>query len=156
MTEEHPVVFVHLIGVFVFVGGVTAISTLRLAAAFQAKPSQVVTILSIARPCVLIVVFGLLLAIGAGLGAVKPAGHSFKDPWLHATFVLVVWMLLVGSVTGRMDRKTRELAESVQKEEEISSELRASLRNPISLSLNASMILSIFGVLGLMVWRPGV
>ena len=154
MVEEHPIVFVHLVGVFIFVGGVTAISTLRIAAAFQLKPANVVAILSVARPCVLLVVFGLLLAIAAGLSAVKPAGHSFNDTWLSATYALVGWMLFVGAITGRMDRKTRELAESKQHEETISSELRVSLRSPASLCLNASMILSIFGILGLMVWRP--
>ena len=113
-----------------------------------------VTILSLARHGVVLVSVGLLLAIGAGFSAIGPTGHSYTESWLIGAYVLIGWMLVVGAVTGRMDRKTRELAEVQHDQDKISKELQISLRDPVSIVLNTSMILSIFIILGLMIWQP--
>lgn len=153
---EDGILFLHLAGVLLFVGGSIAAAVLRLAATRRERPSETALLLRAVRPAVPIVAGGLLLAIGAGFWLANEEGISLSSTWLTLTFVLLGWVIVVGAVAGRQDRKTRELAERLAAEGDApSSDLAGRLRDPINLALNASLLVAIVAVVALMVWKPG-
>ena len=59
-------------------------------------------------------------------------------------------------MAGRLDRRTRELAEreAAAGSERPSTELSRRLRDPIALTLDASMLVATVAIVALMVWKP--
>jgi uncharacterized membrane protein len=122
----------------------------------RTRPSEIALLLRAARPAVPLVGAGLLLTVAAGFWLAHELGYALSGTWLSLTFVLVAWMLVVGTVAGRQDRGTRELAERLARgPDEHDDGLEARLHDPLNLALNASMLVAVAVVLALMVWRPG-
>jgi uncharacterized membrane protein len=150
------ILFLHLAGVLLFVGGSVAAAVLRAAAMQRERPSDVALLLRAVRPAVPLVAGGLVLAVAAGFWLVDRIGFDLSGTWLSATFLLIGWMIVVGAVAGRQDRRTRELAERLAADGDVpSAELSRRLRDPINLALNASMLVAVVAVVALMVWKPG-
>jgi uncharacterized membrane protein len=98
---------------------------------------------------------GLLLTLGAGAWLAHELRVPYDSGWLRTTYVLVVWLGAVGALAGRRDRATRELAERVAAEGDRSSdELARRLRDPVALTLDASMLAATVAIVALMVWKP--
>jgi uncharacterized membrane protein len=155
MTEE-GILFLHLAGVLLLVGGSVAAALLRLAAMRRDRPSEIALLLRSVRPAVPIVAGGLVVAIAAGFWLASDLGISLSATWLTLTFVLIGWMLFVGAIAGRQDRKTRELAEHLAAEGDApSADLARRLRDPLNLALNASMLIAVVAIVAMMVWKPG-
>lgn len=147
--------FLHLTGVLVFVGGSIAVTALRLLAIGRERPSESALLLRAVRPLVPVVGFGLLLTLGAGVWLADELRVPYDAGWLQAAYVLIVWLGVVGAVAGRLDRKTRELAERcVAEGDRKTAELARSLRNPVALTLDASMLVATVAIVALMVWKP--
>ena len=147
--------FLHLLGAFLFVGGSLTAAVLRLAAIGRERPSEQATLLRAIRPAIPLVGGGFLVTIGAGFWLVERLGLEFDAVWLSATFALVGWLLVVGALAGRADRKTRELAERLAAEGDTTSdELRKRLRDPVVLAANASLLVATLAIVALMVWKP--
>lgn len=150
------ILFLHLAGVLLFVGGAVAAAVLRAAAMRRERPSEVALLLGAVRPAVPLVAGGLVLAIAMGFWLVDRMGLDLGAGWLSATFALIAWMIVVGAIAGRQDRHTRELAQRLAADGDApSDELRRRLHDPLNLILNASMLLAVVVVVGLMVWKPG-
>lgn len=147
-------VFLHLIGAFLFVGGSLVATVLRLAAIRRERAADVALLLGAVRPAVPVVGLGFVLAVVMGFALVEKIGIDYGATWLSATFALLLWMLVVGAVAGRADRRTRELAERVAAEGGPDTELRRRLTDPIVLSLNGSMLAATVAVIALMVFKP--
>jgi uncharacterized membrane protein len=147
--------FLHLTGAFLFVGGAIAAGVLRLAALTRDRPSEIALLVRAVRPAVPLIGLGLLLVLAFGFWLADRMGYELSEGWLTATFVLLGWIVVVGGVAGRQDRHTRELAERLAAEgNEPDSELHARLRDPLNLALNASLLVATFAIVALMVWRP--
>jgi uncharacterized membrane protein len=154
--SEHGILFLHLAGVLLFVGGSVAAAVLRRAAMTRERPSEIALLLRAVRPAVPVVAGGLVLAIVAGFWLAHRLGLALSQTWLSLTFLLIAWMLVVGAVAGRQDRKTRELAERLAAAGDAPDEgLARRLRDPVNLALNGSMLVAIVAVVALMVWKPG-
>ena len=153
--SEDGILFLHLLGVLLFVGGSIAAAVLRLAAMRRERPSQVALLLQAVRPVVPLVGGGLLLAVAAGFWLAHRLGFELDATWLRLTYVLLVWLGVVGAVAGRQDRRTRELAEQLAAAGDApNAELGRRLRDPVNLVLNASLLLAVLGIVSLMVWKP--
>ena len=153
--SEEGILFLHLAGVLLFVGGSIAAALLRLAAMRRELPSEIALLLRSVRPVVPIVAGGLVVAIGTGFWLAGDLGLSLSATWLILTFVLIGWMAVVGAVAGRQDRKTRELAERLAGDDDRpSADLARRLHEPLNLALNASMLIAVVAIVALMVWRP--
>ena len=63
---EDGILFLHLAGVLLFVGGSIAAAVLRIAAIRRERPSEIALLLGAVRPAVPLVAGGLGLAIAAG------------------------------------------------------------------------------------------
>jgi uncharacterized membrane protein len=147
--------FLHLAGVLLFVGGSIAVTALRLLAIGKERPSESATLLRAVRPLVPLVGTGLLLTLAAGAWLANELGVPYDSGWLQWTYVLVAWLAVVGAVAGRRDRKTRELAERVAADgDRPSDELARRLRDPVALTLDASMLVATVAIVALMVWKP--
>ena len=147
--------FLHLSGVLLFVGGSIAVTALRLLAIGKVRPSDSAVLLRAVRPLVPLVGTGLLLTLGAGVWLADELRVPYDTGWLQAAYVLIVWLGVAGAVAGRLDRKTRELAErEAAAGERPSPELTRRLRDPIALTLDASMLAATIGIVALMVWKP--
>jgi uncharacterized membrane protein len=146
--------FLHLAGVLLFVGGSVAVTALRVLAIGK-RPSESALLLRAVRPLVPLVGGGLLLTVVAGLWLADQLGVPYDAAWLRWTYALVAWLVVVGAVAGRMDRRTRELAELLATtDDRFSPELSRRLRDPVSLALDASMLVATVAVVALMVWQP--
>ena len=155
--SEDGILFLHLAGVLLFVGGSIAAAVLRVAAMRRERPSEIALLLRAVRPAVPIVALGLLLAIAAGFWLVARLELDLGATWLTLTFALLAWVVVVGAVAGRGDRHTRELAERLAADGDTPSvQLARRLRDPVSLALNTSLLLSIAAIVALMVWKPGL
>jgi len=147
--------FLHLSGVLLFVGGSIAVTALRLLAIGKERPSESAVLLRAVRPLVPLVGSGLLLTLGAGVWLADELRVPYDSGWLQTAYVLIVWLGVAGAVAGRLDRKTRELAEAEAAERETPSpELARRLRDPIALTLDASMLVATVAIVALMVWKP--
>ena len=79
----------------------------------------------------------------------------YGSGWLQWTYGLVAWLGVVGALAGRRDRRTRELAERVAAAgDRPSAELARRLRDPVALTLDASMLVATVAIVALMVWKP--
>jgi uncharacterized membrane protein len=146
--------FLHLSGVLLFVGGSIAATALRLLAIGRERPSDSAVLLRAVRPLVPLVGGGLLLTLGAGVWLADELGVPYDAGWLQAAYLLIVWLGVAGAVAGRLDRRTRELAEGEAGADRPSPELARRLRDPVALTLDASMLLAVVAIVALMVWKP--
>jgi uncharacterized membrane protein len=147
--------FLHLVGVLVFVGASAAVTAVRLLAIGRRRPSESALLLRAARPLVPLVGLGLVWAIAAGAWLAHAADVSYGSGWLRWSYALIAWLVVVGAVAGRLDRRTRELAERLAAEGDAPShELARRLRDPVALALDASMLVATLAIVALMVWRP--
>ena len=93
--------------------------------------------------------FGLWLV--ADLDFVK-----WSDAWVITALILWVVANALGGNGGRRDRRARELAERLAAEgDQPSPELRASLRDPVTLAMSWGSGVIVIVILVLMIWKPG-
>ena len=147
--------FGHLAGAFLFVSGAIVAAVLRLAAMRRDRPSHVALLLRAVRPAVPLIGLGLVLVLVFGFWLADRYGYDLGSTWLVLTFVLLGWVVVMGGLTGRQDRHTRELAERLAREgDQPSAELTRRLRDPVNLALNGSLLVATVAIVALMVWKP--
>jgi uncharacterized membrane protein len=155
--SNETILFLHLAGAFLFVGGSVTAAVLRFGAMRRERPSEIALLMRAVRPAVPVVGVGLVLSVAAGFWLTDRIGFDLGAGWLSTTFALLGWLLVVGAVAGRQDRHTRELAERLAAGDDApSEELSRRLRDPLNLLLNVSMLAAIVAIVALMVWKPGL
>ena len=151
--------FLHVTGAFLLIGGIVIAGILNLTAlAGDRRPSEVATLYRLIRYAVPLIGAGLLLTLALGLWLVDeaPWGYGYGDGWVIAALILWVLASVLGNIDGKYQRATRELAQRLASEGDAPSpELRARLRNPLALAISYGSGLMAFAVLGLMIWKPG-
>ena len=149
--------FFHVTGAFFLIGGIVIAGTLNMAAiAKDRRPSQVATLYRLIRLGVPLIGLGLVLTLAIGLWLVHEVGYGYGEAWI--VIAIVLWALAgaLGSIDGKYQRQTGELAERLAAEGDASSpELLARLRDPRALAISYGSGLMAFAVLGLMIWKPG-
>jgi uncharacterized membrane protein len=158
MSKYQWLLFLHVTGAFLFLGGTVVAGVLMIAALRRERPSEIAVLLRLTRPVVIAISIGtaLLFVFGIWLVSASPNGYNERQAWVIAAFILFVLVNALGGMTGKRDRATRELAESLAGSGDAPSpELQARLRNPVVLSLSfASFALTLL-ILALMIWKPG-
>ena len=153
--STESLLFLHLVGAFVYVSGAMAAAVLRLAAMRRERPSDVALLMRAVRPAVPVIAAGLVLVLAFGFWSADRLGVDLGSTWLTATFALLGWSLIVGAIAGRQDRHTRELAEQLAGSGDgPNEELARRLRDPLNLTLNASLLVATIAIVALMVWKP--
>ena len=149
--------FFHVTGAFFLLGGIVIAGILNfLAIAKDRRPSQVASLYGLIRFAVPLIGAGLLLTLAIGLWLVNEADYGFGEAWIVTAIVLWVLAGSLGSIDGKYQRQTGELAQRLAAEGDAPSpELRARLRNPLALAISYGSGLMAFAVLGIMIWKPG-
>jgi uncharacterized membrane protein len=148
--------FLHVTGAFLLLGGAVVAGVFNVAALRRERPSEISLLLGLTRWAVVAISAGLLLTLGFGLWLVHHVGYGWGDAWVVTSLVLWVAAGFLGDRGGRLQRKTRELAERLAAEGDAPSpELRARLRDPLAMALSWSSGLAALAILGLMIWKPG-
>jgi uncharacterized membrane protein len=148
--------FLHITGAFLLIGGIVVAGILNIAAIARERPSEVATLYALVRYAVPMIGLGLLMTLVIGIWLVHEAQFDYSEGWIVAAFVLWVIATALGNIDGRYQRQTGELAARLAAEGDApSQELRARLRNPVALVISYSSGLMAFAVLAIMIWKPG-
>jgi uncharacterized membrane protein len=146
----------HVTGAFLLLGGGAFAAALNLMALGRERPSEVVLLFGLIRIAVAAISLGTLLAFVFGLWLVHEAGYGYGDGWVIAAIVLLIAANALGGIGGRRERRTRELAQRLAAEGDAPSpELRARMRDPVTLGLSWASGVVVIAILALMIWKPG-
>jgi uncharacterized membrane protein len=150
--------FLHVTGAFLFVGGVVVAGAFNLVAQFRERPSEIALLLGLTRVGVIAFGIGALMTLVFGLWLVDaaPWGYGYGQGWVIAAIVLWVVGNAMGGRGGRREKETHELAAKLAAEgDHPSAELKARLRDPLTLFLSYGSGVLIVVMLVIMVWKPG-
>jgi uncharacterized membrane protein len=158
MTTYQWLLFIHVTGAFLLAGGVVVAGAFNLAAQTRERPSEIALLYGLTRFAVISIILGALVSLVFGLWLVgeAPADYHYSQGWVIAAIVLWVVGMAAGESGGRRDRHTHEFAERLAAEgDQPSAELKARMRDPLSLTLSYGSGLVILAMLALMIWKPG-
>lgn len=148
--------FFHVTGAFLIVGGAVVAAALNIAAQGRERPSEIALLLRLTRIPVIAISVGMVIVLALGLWLVFDQDYSFGDTWVWLSLVLWVVAARLGDRGGKRDKRTRELAEQLAASGDApTTELQARLRDPVSLALSYGSGLVVLGLLALMIWKPG-
>jgi len=149
--------FFHVTGAFLLLGGIVVAWILGIAALRRERPSEIAFLLGLMGPAVAAIGLGTGLTIVFGLWLVFDLDfYDITDGWILAALVLWVLASVVGGAGGKRDKDTRILAERLAAENDApNAELEARVRDPVALGLNLASSLMTLAILVLMIWKPG-
>ena len=150
--------FLHILGVFLIVGGAAIATALGIKASKSRRTHTIADLsgLSIVAERYVITP-GAVLALIAGTFLVHRTGHTFDEFWLVAAYVLwatalsIGWLIL-GRHTSAVHKHARELvAGGIDESDELQAEAAAPVGMIFGLAQNVILVAFIY----LMVVRPG-
>jgi uncharacterized membrane protein len=148
--------FLHMTGAFMVLGGAVMAGIFNFAALRRERPSEVVVLFRLTRFAVKSITIGMVVALAFGLWLVSEADFSWGDTWIVLALILWVVANALGGAGGGRDKRTRELAERLAAAgDQPSPELRARLRDPLTLALSWGSGVVVIAILALMIWKPG-
>jgi uncharacterized membrane protein len=148
--------FLHITGAFLLLGGGVVAGALNLAALRRDRPSEILVLFGLIRIAVVAIIAGTVLAFVFGLWLVNEVGYGFGDTWIVAAIVLLIAGNAIGGYAGSRDARTAKFAEElVARGDAPSAELQARVRDPITLVCNYGSGLILVALLALMIWKPG-
>jgi uncharacterized membrane protein len=152
----HWLLTLHMTGAFLLLGGSTMAGLLQLLALRTDRPSEIAQLLGLVRVALPIVMLGSVLTLVLGLWLVHNVGYSYGTFWVWGAVVLWVVANGLGKVGGEQQRGARLLAERLAGEDDVPSpELRTLLHDRKANALSWAAGLAFYGVLALMIWKPG-
>jgi uncharacterized membrane protein len=148
--------FLHITGAFLLLGGGVVAGALNIAALRRDRPSEIVLLFGLIRVAVASIMIGTLLAFVFGLWLVHEVGYGYGDGWVIAAVALVVVANAMGAIGGRREERTAKYArELAARGRRRARSCRRRLRDPLSLALSYGSGLCWSAMLALMVWKPG-
>ena len=156
MSRYEWLLFLHVTGAFLVIGGAVMAGVFNFSALRSERPSEVVLFFRFARLAVAAIGVGLVLTLGFGLWLVHDVGYGWGETWIVLALVLWVLSSALGGVGGSREKKVRELAERLTAEGDVPSpELSARLRDPVWLAVSWGSGIVVIAILALMIWKPG-
>jgi uncharacterized membrane protein len=152
----HWLVFFHVTGGFMVLGGAVMAGIFNISALRRERPSEIVVLFRLTRLAVTSITVGMVVALLFGLWLVSDADYGWDETWI--VLALVLWFVAnaLGGIGGKRDKRTRELAEQLAAQgDRPSAELKARLRDPVALALSWGSGIVVVGILALMIWKPG-
>jgi len=148
--------FLHVTGAFLVIGGAVMAGIFNFAALNRARPSEIAVLFRLARVAVVAIGAGMGVTLVFGLWLVHNAGYDWGETWIVLALVLWVLSNAMGGIGGGREKQTRQLAERLAAEGDApSQELSARLRDPMWLALSWGSGVVVIAILALMVWKPG-
>jgi uncharacterized membrane protein len=148
--------FLHVTGAFLVIGGAVMAGIFNFAALKREQPSEIAALFRLARVAVVAIGAGMGLTLVFGLWLVHDAGYDWGETWIVLALVLWVLSNAMGGIGGGREKQTRQLAERLAAEGDApSQELSARLRDPMWLALSWGSGVVVIAILALMIWKPG-
>jgi uncharacterized membrane protein len=148
--------FFHVTGAFMVLGGAVMAAIFNFAALRRERPSEVVVLFRLTRLAVRSVTVGMVVALAFGLWLISDANYGWGETWIVLALILWVVANALGGIGGGREKRTRELAEQLAAGgDQPSPELRARLRDPLTLALSWGSGVVVIAILALMIWKPG-
>jgi uncharacterized membrane protein len=149
--------FLHVTGAFLLMGGIVVAWTFGIVAVRRELPSEIALLMRLTGAAAAAIGIGMITTLVFGLWLVSYLDfYKWTDGWILAA--LIMWLIAgpLGGAGGKRDKETRQLAERLAAEGDTpSAELQARVRDPIALSLNVASSLLALAILVLMIWKPG-
>ncbi|MGZ4362195.1 MAG: DUF2269 family protein [Gaiellaceae bacterium] len=156
MTGYQWLLMLHVTGAFFLLGGSAVAGIIHLLALRTHRPSEIALLLGLVRFALPVLLLGSLMTLVLGLWLVHHVGYRYGAFWVWGAIVLWVIGNTLGKFGGAKQEQARELAlELAGNEDRETNELRSLLRDPLSNAMSWGADLAIYGVLVLMVWKPG-
>ena len=156
MSRYEWLLFLHVTGAFLVIGGAVMAGVFNFSALRSGRPSDVVLFFRFARVAVAAIGVGMVLTLGFGLWLVHDVGYGWGETWIVLALVLWVLSNALGGIGGKREKKVRELAERLTAEGDVPSpDLSARLRDPVLLALSWGSGIVVIAILALMIWKPG-
>jgi uncharacterized membrane protein len=152
----HWLLTLHVTGAFLLLAGSTMAGLLQLLALRTDRPSEIAQLLRLVRVALPLVTLGAVLTLVLGLWLVHHAGYSYGTFWVWGAIVL--WLLAngLGKVGGEKQKSARLLAERLAGEGDTATpELHSLLHDRKANAMSWAAGLALYGVLALMIWKPG-
>jgi uncharacterized membrane protein len=144
--------FLHVTGAFLLIGGGVVAAALNMAALRRDQPSEVLLLFGLIRIAVASIIAGTVLAFVFGLWLVNEVGYGYGDGWIVAAIVLLILGNAIGGFAGSRDARTAKFAEElVSRGDAPSAELRARVRDPLTFVCNYGSGLILVAVLAIMI-----
>lgn len=148
--------FLHVTGAFMVLGGTVMAGVFNVSALRRERPSEIALLIRLVRVAVTSIGVGMVLTVVFGLWLVAHVDYGWGDGWIVASLLLWVVANALGGIGGGRDKQSRLLAERLAAEGDVpSAELSARLRDPVSLALNWGSGAVVIAILALMIWKPG-
>jgi uncharacterized membrane protein len=158
MGKYQWLLFLHVTGAFLFLGGSVVALVLNVAAQRRERPSEIAVLLRSTRVALIAISVGvpMLFFFGLWLVSASPNDYGYGQAWVIAALVLFVLTNAISGRAGGREKETRQLAERLAAAGDAPSpELRARLRDAKArVPVGASFLLSL-AILVLMIWKPG-
>jgi uncharacterized membrane protein len=152
----HWLLFLHVTGAFMVLGGAVMAGIFNFAALRRERPSEIVVLFRLAQIAVRSITIGMVVALAFGLWLVSEADFGWGETWVVLALILWVVANAMGGAGGGRDKRTREFAERLAAErDQPSTELHARLRDPVTLALSWGSGAVVIVILALMIWKPG-
>src|SRR4249919_2892197 len=110
MGKYEWLLFLHVTGAFLFLGGTVVAGVLNIAALKRERPSEVAVLLKLIVLAVVAMGIGFFLVLVFGLWLVHVAGFGYGDGWVIGALALFILANALGGMGGSRDRATREFA----------------------------------------------
>jgi uncharacterized membrane protein len=153
----HWLLVFHMVGALLLLGGAVFAAILNAAALRRERPSEVVVLYRLARIAVTAISVGMPLVLIFGIWLVTDLDFvKWSQTWV--ILALIGWVLAgaLGGAGGKREKETRLLAERLAAEGDAPSpELRARMRDPLTLVLSWGSGVVVVAILALMIWKPG-
>lgn len=156
MVNDYTIaLFGHLVGVLLFVSGITLAGAAFETARRRTEPAEIALILKVARAAVPMVGIGAILVLGFGLWLVDTSGIGYDAGWVQAALGLFILALILGAIGGRRPRHARVHATTLAATGQPSDEaLRAMLGDRVSRATNYASTTIVLAILALMTFKP--
>jgi uncharacterized membrane protein len=146
----------HITAAFLFVGAAVAAAILNTLAILSEKPSDSALLLRLVRLTLPLFGVGVAGTLVFGLWLWHERGYSIGAAWIWISLALWLVSNVLGGIGGRHQERSRELAERLAAEGDVSNdELRALLRDPKGNALSYLAGVATLAILVLMIWKPG-
>jgi hypothetical protein len=152
---EDVVLFLHLIGVLLFVAGIVVAGIVFEAARKAKSPAEISLLLGLTLYGVALVGLGGVLLFVCGLWLVGLEDVGFGTGWVVAAIATFLVAVALGALGGQRPKQARRLATRLaERDEAVGPDLRALLDDPRSRVANYASAALIVVVLALMVFKP--
>lgn len=157
MDRYQWLIFLHVTGAFLVLGGAVFGGILNFFALRRERPSEVVVLYRLVRVAVTSISIGMVLTLVLGIWLVADEDViKWSDAWVIIALILWVLANAMGGAGGRREKETRVLAEQLAAAGDTpSGELRARMRDPVTLALSWGSGVVLLVILALMIWKPG-